>query len=170
MEFTLTQHFPTGLDRLWAVFGRPEYPERKYDALGATALRLHRFHVTAQAIEVELERDMPVDPSRLPPWMLKMIGRHQTLRQRTAWKRVSPTQVSAELDVSPIGLPVRAHGVGTIVETAPGTTRMALTWRVTSMLPLMGAKVERLFADQLRTALEDDHAFTLRYLQQMTSD
>lgn len=47
---------------------------------------------------------------------------------------------------------------------------MVLTWRVTSMLPLLGDKVERLFARQLRTALAINHAFTLRFLQQMTSD
>jgi len=26
MEFTLTQDFPAGLDRLWAAFGGAEYP------------------------------------------------------------------------------------------------------------------------------------------------
>ena len=170
MEFTLTQYFPTGLDRLWAVFGRPDYPHRKYEALGTTALRLHRFHVTAQAIDVELERDVPVDQSRLPAWVGKMIDRKQSLRHHTQWRRISPTEVSAELHISPIGLPVHAHGVGTIIETAPGTTRMVLAWRVTSTLPLIGDKVERLFADQLRSALDDDHAFTLQYLQQMSSD
>lgn len=170
MEFTLTQYFPTGLDRLWAVFGRPEYPQRKYLALGATALRLHRFHVTPQAIEVELERDVPVDQSRFPAWVGKMIGRKQSLRHQTQWRRISPTEVSAELHISPTGLPVHARGVGTIAETVPGKTRMVLTWRVTSTLPLIGDKVERLFADQLRTALAEDHAFTLLYLQQMSSD
>jgi len=168
MDFTLTQYFPTGLDRLWAVFGRPEYPQRKYCALGATAFRLQQFHVTAQIIEVELERDVPVDQSRLPPWVSRMVGGKQTLRHRTRWRRVSPTRVTAELDISPISLPVRARGVGTIVETAPGMTRMILTWQVKSMMPMMGEKIERLFADQVRAALDADHAFTLQYLQQTT--
>jgi hypothetical protein len=166
MDFTLTQDFPTGLDRLWAVFGRPEYPERKYKALGATALRLQRFHVTARTIEVELEREVPIDPSRLPAWVRRMVGDRQTLRHRTRWRRVSPTRVTAELDISPTGLPVRARGVGTIVESAPRMTRMTLAWQVSSRVPMMGAKIERLFADQVRTALDDDHAFTLQYLQQ----
>jgi|SRR5450755_1029040 hypothetical protein len=144
MEFTLIQDFPAGME--------------------------HRFHATAQVIEVELERDVPVDRSRLPPWSGSLVRDEQTLRHRTAWRRVSPTQVAAELDISPIGLPVRAHGIGTIVETAPGaTTRMVLNWRVTSILPMMGQKVERLFADQIRVALVDDHAFTLQYLQRSAS-
>jgi len=168
MDFTVTQYFPMGLERLWVVFGRPEYPERKYSALGATAFRMKQFHVTEQTIEVELERDVPVDPSRLPPWVRTMVGSTQTLRHRTRWRRVSPTRVNAELDISPINLPVRARGVGTIVEIAPEMTRMDVTWQVKSIVPMIGDKIERLFADQVRTALDADHAFTLQYLQQVS--
>lgn len=162
MEFTLTHDFPAGLDRLWAAFGHREYPQRKYLALGAKAVRVRRFHATAQAIEVELERDVSVDKSRLPLWARWLVRSEQTLRHQSAWRRVGPAQVAAELDILPVGVPVRAHGSGTIVEAAPGTTRMVLTWHVDSML---GEKVERLFANQIRTALEDDHTFTLQYLQ-----
>jgi hypothetical protein len=162
MEFTLTHDFPAGLDRLLAVFGRPEYPQRKYLALGATAVRVRRFHATAQAIEVELERDVSVDKSRLPLWARWLVRGEQTLRHRTAWRRVGPAQAAAELDILPVGVPVRAHGGGTIIEAAPGATRMVLTWQVDSIL---GENVERLFANQIRTALEDDHTFTLQYLQ-----
>ena len=61
IELELTQDFPAGLDRLWAVFGRPDYPVKKYLALGATAVRTVRFSASAQAIDVELERDVPVE-------------------------------------------------------------------------------------------------------------
>jgi hypothetical protein len=169
MDFTLTQHFPTGLDRLWVTFGRPEYPERKYGALGATSFRMQQFRVTERTIEVELERDVPVDRSQLPTWVRAMVGGTQTLRHRTRWQRVGPTRVNAELDIEPIGLPVRARGVGTIVEIAPELTRMNLTWQVKSIVPVIGDKIERLFADQVRTALDADHAYTLQYLQQVTS-
>ena len=85
------------------------------------AVRVRRFLVTMEAIEVELERDVPV------------------------------------------GLPVRAHASGTIVESASGYTRMELTWQVDSVL---GERVERQFADQIKAALDDDHTFTLQYLDQ----
>jgi len=163
MQFTLSQDFPAGLDRLWAAFGRPEYPNQKYLALGAAAVRVRRFEATKQAIDVELERDVRVDRSGLPSWMRLLARDQQTLQHRTAWRRVGAKQAAAELDILPLGLPVRAHGSGTIVEAAPGSTRMVLTWQVDSIL---GAKVERLFADQIRAALADDHAFTLQYLQQ----
>lgn len=166
MKFTVTQDFPAGLDRLWGTFGRPAYVRQKYLALGATAVRLNEFRSTTQVIEVDLERDVPVDLAQLPAWMRSLIGREQTLQHRTQWRRVNRMQVTAEIDVSPVGLPVRAHGVGRIVETATGATRMELEWRVQSALPVVGARVELLFADQVRAALAEDHQFTLKYLQQ----
>jgi len=165
MEFTTTQDFPAGLDQLWAAFGHPEYPRQKYLALGATAVRVHRFAATSHSIEVDLERIVPVLKFRLPGWARRLLGSQQTLRQRSAWRRIGATRIAAVLDIAPIGLPVRAHGAGNIVETAPGTARMALTWHVDSGLPLIGAGVERLFADQVRGALDDDHRFTVDYLQ-----
>jgi len=167
MEFTLTHDYPAGLDRLWAVFGRPQYAQKKYSAMGATAIRLDRFHCTADALEVELERDIAVDKSRLPAWARRFIGDAQTLRHRTMWRRVGPAHVTADLDISPVGLPVRAHAVGAIVQTRDGVTRMQLNWRVHSPLPILGEKVERLFAEQIQAALDEDHAFTLQYLQQV---
>jgi hypothetical protein len=163
MEITVTQDFPAGLDRLWAAFGRSEYPKQKYLALGATAVRVRRFQATAMAIDVEVERDVPVDKSRLPPWTRLLARTEQTLQHRTTWRRVDPKHVTAELDILPLGLPVRAHGSGTIVESTLGTTRMVLTWQVHSVL---GKKIERVFADQIRDALDNDHAFTLQYLKQ----
>jgi len=165
IELNLAQEFPAGLDRLWAAFGREDYPRQKYLTLGATAVRTGRLSATAQAIDVELERDVPVDPRWLPSWARMLIGSQQTVRHRSAWRRTGPTRATAELDVAPAGLPVRAHGQGTITETSPGTTRMVLTWRVESNLPVIGHKVERLFADLIRTSLDADHAFTLHYLE-----
>ena len=164
-QLNTTQDFPAGLDRLWAAFGSEDYPRQKYLALGSTAVRLECFRATARTIDVELERDLSVDPRRLPSWARWLIGRQLTLRHRSAWRWEGPTRVSAELHIAPVGLPVQAHGQGTITETSAGTSRMVLVWRVASDLPLIGPKVERLFADLMRRSLDADHAFTLRYLQ-----
>lgn len=161
IELNLAQDFPTGLDRLWAAFGQEDYPRQKYFALGATAVRTGCFSATAQTIDVDLERDIPVDPRQLPSWARMLVGSQQTLRHRSEWRRSGPTRATAELHISPAGLPVQVHGLGTISETSPGTSRMVLTLHVTSNLPIIGHKVELLFADLIRTSLDADHAFTL---------
>jgi hypothetical protein len=165
IELHLTQSFPAGLDRLWAAFGRPDYPRQKYLALGAAAVRIGRFGATPQAIDVELERDVPVDPRQLPPWARALIGGQQTLRHRSAWRRAGPTTATAELHIAPVALPVAASGRGTIVQTSPDSSQMVLAWRVESRWPVIGRKVERLFAELIRTSLDADHAFTLQYLE-----
>jgi hypothetical protein len=120
---------------------------------------MRHFDATAQVIQVELERDVTIDTSRLPPWARWLARSKQTLRHRTVWPRIGPAQVAVELDSALIGLPVHAHGIGTIVEPAPGPTRRVLAGRVE---PMLGRRVERRLADQIRAALDDDHAFTLR--------
>jgi hypothetical protein len=163
MEFTLTQDFPAGLPSLWATFGNPDYPQRKYRALGATVVRVSRFRADARAIEVALERDVAVQRERLPVWARALVGRRQTLAHHSVWRRTGPKKASAELDIVPAGLPVWAHGVGSLDDGGHGVTRMVLTWQVESRL---GERIAKLFADQVRSALADDHAFTLAYLQE----
>lgn len=165
MDFSTTHDYPAGLDSLWAAFGQREYPRQKYLALGATAVRIDRFAVDARTIEVDLERVVPLAPGRLPAWVRRLLGRERTLRQRTAWRRVSSARVDARLEVEPVGLPVRADGRGSIVELTPGSSRMTLAWQVASSLPIAGRRVERLFADQVCAALDEDHAFTVAFLQ-----
>ena len=164
MQFTVTYDYPACLKRLWTIFGEAEYPSSKYIALGATAVRMRGFHATARLIEVELERDVPVQRSQLPIWTRAFVGRQQTLEHRSVWRLISPTQADAELDIAVVGLPAHAHGVGSIVEIGDELTRMELTWQVESTL---GGAIARLFAEQVRAALRDDHVFTLKYLQRV---
>lgn len=166
MQFTLTQDFPATLQTLWGTFGDADYPLRKYHALGATALQVRRFRANAQCIEVELARDVAVQRERLPVWARALVGGRQTLTHRSVWRRTSPLRASAELDIVAATLPVRAHAVGSLVDSGHGVTRMVLSWRVDSLL---GERIEKLFADQVRSALDDDHTFTLAYLQEATN-
>lgn len=163
MEFTLSQDFPAALETLWATFGNADYPLRKYRALGATAVRMRRFHADARRIEVELARDAAVQGERLPPWARVLAGGTHTLVHRSVWRRTSPLRASAELDIVPVGLPVHAHAVGSLVDSGHGMTRLVLNWHVVSPL---GERVATLFADQVRAALDDDHVFTLNCLKE----
>ncbi len=164
VKFRLHQDYPTTLARLWAAFGRADYPEQKYRALGSTAVHILRFDVTESLIEVVLERTAPVAMAQIPAWARAFIGSEQRLRHYTRWRRLSPTRVRADLDIAPVGLPVSAHATGSAVEQSADLTRLTLTFDVTCRLPGFGAPVARLFAQQVQAALRADHAFTLRYL------
>jgi len=164
VNFSLKQDFPTDLARLWTALGRPDYVELKYRSLGATRLRVLKFDATVEVIEVELERSAPIARERLPAWARPFLGDEQMMRHHTRWRRIGPTHIEAELDIAPVGRPLRAHGVGTVIEPSPGQTRMTLRFDVQCKLPALADKVARLFADQVKEALRADHAFALGYL------
>lgn len=162
-EFTRRDDLPADLDRLWATFGDPAYAREKYVALGSHDVRILRFDVRATEIEVELERQVHVDRRQWPRWSQPALAAVQTLRHRSSWRRVSPSRVVATLEIAPVGQPVRADGTGRIDEVAPAHAVMTVHWRVRSPVPLLGRRIERLFARQLRAALDADYAFTLRW-------
>jgi hypothetical protein len=164
MKFSLEQDFPADLSRLWVTLGRGDYIEQKYRSLGSTATRILKLHVTDDVIEVELERDAPVARERLPRWARQVVHGNQPMHHHTRWLRANASLVEGELDIAPVGIPVRAHGVGTVVEVAPGRSRMTLEFDVQSGLPIVGAEVARVFAEQVKAALGADHTFTLEYL------
>jgi predicted RNA methylase len=164
VTFRLEQDFPTELARLWAVLGRRDFVEQKYQALGSTALHILKFDASERMIEVELERRVPATPEEMPAWARVLSGVRQTMHHHTRWERVSPTRIDAEVDISPVGKPVRVHGIGTVVELSPDRTRMTLDFNVECNVPAIGPKVARLFADQMKQALREDHRFTLNYL------
>ena len=149
MKFKMRQEYPASIQRLWAAFGQPDYPRKKYRALGSTALKILRFDVTERLIEVELERKTRVVAAKLPKWACALIGGEQRIHHHTKWWRVSPTQVEAELDIAPTGISVCAHATGTIVELYPGRTQMTLNFDVKCRTLGVGTTVARLFAEQV---------------------
>ena len=130
MNFSVRQDYPTSLERLWAVFGHADYPEKKYRALGSTGLKIMRFEVTKKLIEVDLERKAQVVAEKIPKMARALIGSEQRMRHHTQWRRVSPMQVDAELDIAPVGISLRAHAYGTVIELTPKQTRMTLKFHV----------------------------------------
>jgi hypothetical protein len=163
IRFVSVQVFPFPLRRLWAACATPDYPLRKYEALGAEAVRIHRFEADEDSIEVDLVRDVPVDPRRLPAWSRRWAPSRQQLQQRTSWRRTSPDHADATLSIRLGRLPVHAHATGSLDE-AGGRTVMKLQWQVRATVPGLGAALERLMQGQLELALQEDRQFTLGYV------
>jgi hypothetical protein len=165
MRFDLTQDFPASLERLWTALGSADYVEQKYRSLGSTSIRILKFIASAELIEVVLDREAPVVREKLPRWARVLSGKHQAMRQHTRWRRADNAHVDAEFDIVPQGVPVRARGTGSVVALSPGHTRMTLHFDVTGTAPAFKSSVARLFAQQVKAALEADHAFTIDYLR-----
>lgn len=165
MQFDLSQDFPVGLERLWTTLGRAEYVEQKYRSLGSTSVRILKFSADAESIEVELDRVAPVAREALPLWARILSGKSQAMHHHTRWRRAGPARVDVEVEVSALAMPVSASGIGTVVERSADLSRMALHFDVRSTAAALKSSVARVFAQQVKRALQADHAFTLAYLQ-----
>ena len=165
VQFDLTQDFPASLGRLWTVLGSADYVEQKYRSLGSSSLRIRKLVANAELIEVDFDRRAPVAREKLPVWARVLSGRDQLMRQHTRWRRTGSTRVDVEFAIALLGMPVGATGTGAVVELSPGHTRMTLRFDVTSSTPAFKSSVARLFAQQVKAALQADHAFTLDYIR-----
>jgi hypothetical protein len=165
LKFSLQQEFPAGVGGLWTAIGRPDYPQSKYLALGSTDVAIHRFTVTRDLIEVDLERKVPVVRAGLPAWARPFAASQQQLHHHTRWQRVNASRIDAHLEIAAVGLPVAATATGTVVETSTGRALLTLHFDVRCKLPVIGARMASLFAREVRQAMEADYAFTLDYLR-----
>jgi len=164
VNFEIAQDFPAGLARLWEALGRRDYVDRKYIALGSTSVHVKQFDSGPQRIEVRLERTLGIEASGLPAWARWLSGRPQRLTHHTCWTRVGAKRVDVELRVSTQDHAVDADATGSVIELDAGRTRMRLSVAVTCSVPVAGGQIAKVFADQMKQALEQDHAFTVRYL------
>lgn len=165
IQFDVTQDFPAGLERLWSALGRADYVRKKYRSLGSTSLHIRKLSCDAELIEVEIDRQAAVARDALPFWARVLSKKKQAMRHHTRWKRVGRDRVDVELDIRALGVPVRAQGTGSIVERVQGHSRMTLRFHISSSAGALSTSVARAFAQQVRHALQADHAFTLGYLE-----
>lgn len=166
VNFRLEQLYPADLRLLWAALGRREYVESKYRSLGSTDLHILEFNVNEHSINVVLERRIRISGETMPAWARVVFAGSHVLHHHTRWTRVDPRKVEVELEIWPLGVPVRAQGSGSVSELSEDTTQLNLDFAVKCGIPAVGPKVAQIFANQMKRALDQDHRFTVSYLRQ----
>lgn len=164
MKITLQQHYPASLKTLWQVFGNPEYPHKKYRALGITGYEVHRFDVSGQEIDLDMTRTLSIPADRIPGFVQKFLHPEQDLRYISRWRMITETSAAFDLSIVPPGLPVKISATGTLVQKESDQSTMTLSFDIAAHVPFLGGKIEHLIAQQLEKSFVSDHAFTLRYL------
>lgn len=164
MNKSLHQDYPASVETLWSVFGHPDYPDRKYKALGISAYEVREFTATPERISLELLRTHSLPPEKVPSVVRKFVHPHQTLRYISHWRRNGPDAAEFDLEIIPAGLPVHIRGTGRLVQTGAASSRLTIDFTVEVNVPLIRHKAETMVATQIEKSFHDDHAFTLRYL------
>jgi len=168
MKASFQQNYPATVEKLWQVFGDPDYPHKKYHALGITGYAVHQFDVNSKQINLDMTRTLSIPSSRIPAFVQKHLHPEQTLRYVSCWHRTAPDLADFDLEIIPHGLPVHIKAVGTLKQTGTDSCTLSLDCDIKARVPLLGHKIESLIAQQIEKSLHSDHAFTLRYLAENT--
>ncbi len=164
MKASFQQDYPASVEKLWQVFGDPDYPHKKYRELGITGYKVHAFNMSGNTINLDMTRTLSIPPSKIPALVQKFLHPEQVLRYVSSWNRKGPEQAEFDLDIIPQGLPVHVKAVGTLKQTGLNSSTMLLDFDVKASVPLFGHKIESLIAHQIEKSFRSDHAFTLKYL------
>lgn len=164
MKAGFFQDYPATPDKLWQVFGQPDYPHRKYQAQGITAYKVVQFDTGADRISLDLERTLSVPLHRIPHFAQRFLHPEQVLHYVSHWRRITPELASFDLEIKSPGLPLHITGNGELRQTGPASSRLAITFDVRVPVPLLGGKAEKMVASFIEKSFHDDHAFTLQYL------
>lgn len=164
MKAGFQQDYPASPDRLWQVFGQPDYPHRKYAAQGITAYKVVEFDTSADRISLDLERTLSVPMHRIPALAQRFVHPEQILHYISHWRRSDPSRASFDLEIRASGLPLHITGVGELVQTGADSSRLSINFDVNVSVPLIGGKIEKMVAAFIEKSFHDDHAFTLQYL------
>lgn len=164
MKAGFSQDYPATPDRLWQVFGQPDYPHRKYKAQGITAYQVRQFDARPDRISLDVERTLSVSMDLIPSFAQRFVHPEQTLHYLSHWRRSGPDQADFDVEIVAVGLPVRITGKGELRQTGDQASRLSIEFDVKVSLPLIGGKIEKMLASFIEKSFHDDHAFTLQYL------
>lgn len=160
MKFELRHAFPVSPDRAWSeLFGD------EYENAVSEASRFERRVLADETRDGRRTRRIHVVPEqRLPAAVAKVIGtdrfsyvleeRHDQARGRMDWT-VTPDGMSDRVSVS---------GTWSVTPTTTGCERL-VTIDVTVRIPVVGGRIEKQIADDLRKNYEDAARFAQRWLE-----
>lgn len=164
MKAGFSQDYPATPERLWQVFGQPDYPHRKYQAQGITAYQVRKFDARPDCISLDVERTLSVPLHRIPHFAQRFMHPEQTLHYLSTWRRNGQGQADFDLEIVAAGLPLHITGKGELRLVGNSASRLSIEFDVKVSVPLIGGKVEKMVASFIEKSFHDDHAFTLQYL------
>mgnify|MGYP001627425191 CR=1 FL=1 len=164
MKGRFHQDYPASVDRLWRVFGTPDYPAQKYRAQGVTAFAIREFTRSDTQILLALDRTYTLPAERIPALVKKFLPARQTLHYDSRWERLSPALARFTLDIRPDDLPVTVRGEGELRDTGSAASRLTIGFEVSVQAALVARPAEAMILALIERSFRADHAFTLRYL------
>jgi hypothetical protein len=156
-KLRVTHHFTADVETVFALMSDPAALERKYEACGATDIKVSSVEDRDGAPRIVTRRKVTVD---LPGFAKKVMQPTNTVVQTDDWSAPAPggTRVCT-YTVEVQGVPSRIDGTVTLAADGDGT-KQSVQADVKVSIPLLGGKLERFAVESGEKQLQDEADFT----------
>jgi uncharacterized protein DUF2505 len=156
MRFRETLELAHPIDRVKRAYGRRDFFLERYRQLGFSKLELLRDGGDGEAAyEIAFTATQKTDLP-LPAFAKKLLGETQQVQQEERWDLA---RGEGRISTSPRGVPVAVRAKVRMVEVEGGT-RLEMDWEIEAKIPLLGGKIEKLAADEVRARMPVDAALS----------
>lgn len=148
--------YPRRSAQLYPFFTDPGFFVRKYEAQGATHVRVLHAEMKGTHSTITVSRDVPVEVP-IPSFARSLVPSHITLVQTDVWDTATG---NGSLLIEFKGMPVRVNCRIALRDQADGAVE-ELDFDIRVNVPLLGSKLEALLAQDLRLKFQNDTVASL---------
>lgn len=126
--------------------------ERKYKETGAWDIEVLEHEKSDTKFRIKCRYTTKASNNSLPAFAKKFLGEDTTVVQQDVWDIKSRT---GQLEIEIKGAPVKVVAEMTLKDAAKGAVN-AMRWNVSCGIPLIGGKLEKLVADDIKAKSAND--------------
>jgi hypothetical protein len=161
MQFVVEQHFDRPVGEVMDMMSDRGYFEQKFPEIGATDVRVFRCNKTSDNFEIQYAfRSRP--DADLPDIAKKFVSGDLIVKQTDSLNlKTGKGTLKIELGSLPVTV-----GADMSLEATPKGCVNRVTWNIKVSIPLIGGKLEKILADDVRSKSVKDHKVSIRLLEQ----
>lgn len=155
MKYSERIHYQHSSVDLLQMFSNPEFFKAKYSATGARDIQVLAMEKANGRFCIKVSRKVPTDVP-IPSFARSLVPQDITLIQTDSWDMEKGT---GSLDIEFVGIPVRVH-CELVLKDVAGKAVEDLHFDIRVNVPLIGGKLEKLLADDLKVKFARDTEVT----------
>lgn len=153
--------FPHDAATVYRTVVDREYLSKRLTELGGNDPAIVRHTASEDSASFALRHG--IDGADLPPAVRTIVGGDLTIDREESWRRRPDGGYTGEVVVGVAGMPGELRGEQTLRDSGTGSV-LTVAGNVSVPVPFVGGKVEETIGHHLRSLLDAEHEFTLRWL------
>ncbi|GFG72056.1 DUF2505 domain-containing protein [Mycolicibacter senuensis] len=162
--FTLSEHYPAGVEQVYAAFADERYWLARLADSGADTVTLDSMAVGADG-GLDVVTTQGIHRDKLPALAAQFHPGNLNVSRHERWRPVRDGTARAEVTGKIVGAPATLSG-DAVLEPAGGGCELTLTATVQVDIPLVGGKIESFIGGQLVELMATEQRFTSTWLRQ----